>query len=187
MVIMEIALINEALFRENSPVKDDTIINKFIPYIILAQKLHIAPILGDALTGELQTQIKAASETGEPDAITQLNKALITMIAPPLSIYAVYQALPFHWAAILNKGITVLESENSKAVGASELGQLRRYLRDDAQVLAQQLADYLCSCEDSYPLWRPSGACGCAITRCGSNGGGSEKAAFNTGIYYPEH
>lgn len=30
---MEIILINEELFRENSPIKDDTIITKFVPYI----------------------------------------------------------------------------------------------------------------------------------------------------------
>ena len=183
---MEIALINESLFRDNSPVKDDTIIGKFIPYIVLAQRLYIAPILGDALTSELQTQIKIASETGDTTAITQTNQALILMIAPPLSFYAVYQALPFHWASLINKGITLLESENSKAIGIDELGQLRRYLRDDAQILAQQLADYLCHCEANYPLWRPSESCGCAIKSCNSNGGGSKIAEADTGMFYPE-
>ncbi len=31
---MEIILINEELFRENSPIKDDTIVTKFVPYML---------------------------------------------------------------------------------------------------------------------------------------------------------
>ena len=38
---MEIVLINEALFTENSPIKENTIITKFVPYIGIAQKMYI--------------------------------------------------------------------------------------------------------------------------------------------------
>ena len=31
---MEIILINEELFRENSPIKDDTIVTTFVPYML---------------------------------------------------------------------------------------------------------------------------------------------------------
>ncbi len=31
---METILINEELFRENSPIKDDTIVTKFVPYML---------------------------------------------------------------------------------------------------------------------------------------------------------
>lgn len=35
---MEVVLINETLFKENGPIKEDTIITKFMPYINIAQK-----------------------------------------------------------------------------------------------------------------------------------------------------
>ena len=56
---MEIVLINEELFRENGPIKEDTIITKFVPYINIAQKMYIERILGKPLTDELKDQIKA--------------------------------------------------------------------------------------------------------------------------------
>ena len=127
---MEIVLINEELFKENSPIKDDTIITKFVPYISIAQKMYIERILGKPLSDELKDQVKAASRTGATsDKITPENQALILILAPALSFYAVYQGIPFHWAAIVNKGITVRESENSKAVDIKDIAQLRRWLK----------------------------------------------------------
>jgi hypothetical protein len=177
---MEIALISEELFRLNSPIKDDTYIGKFVPYIILTQKMYIKPFLGSALYNELQTQIKAAQVVPTPDPypISEANQALLEMIAPPLSFYAVYQGLPFHWAAIVNKGVTLRNSENSDAVGINDIAQLRRWIKDDAQELMNQLTGYLCGC-DKYPLWVPG-------THCGGCGCGDSTAAANDfGIFIP--
>ena len=176
---MEVVLINEELFRENSPIKDDTIITKFVPYIGIAQKIYIERILGEPLTDELKDQVKAASRpdaTG--DEITPENQALILKLAPALSFYAVYQGIPSHWAAIVNKGVTVRDSENSRAVGIDDLAQLRRWLRDDAEELARDLIEYLCRCRDKYPYWRPERGCEC-------NGEGAIPNPFEAGIFIP--
>lgn len=179
---MEITLISEDLFKANSPIKDDTFISKFVPYIVLAQKMYIEKILGRAVVDELQDQIKAATE--DPDAdpypITPENQALLQMIAPPLSFYAVYQGLPFHWAAIVNKGVTMRNSENSDAAGLNDIAQLRRWLRDDAEELTRQLIDYLCNCGGTYPLWTPRGYCGGG---CGCDG--KNNSPFDSGIFIP--
>lgn len=181
---MEIQLINEKLFKENSPIKDDTVIAKFVPYINIAQKMYITPILGQALVEELQTQIKEASVVPAPSTnpITPDNQALIMALAPALSFWAVYQGLPFHWAAIVNKGVTLRESENSGAVGINDIAQLRRWLRDDAQRLSSDLAKYLCSCKAKYTTWAPSSEYGCG--GCGSDG--KTPAPFDAGIYIPK-
>lgn len=154
---MEIALINEELFKDNSPIKDDTIITKFIPYISIAQKMYIERILGRPLVDELRAQIKAATATPTPaeNPITPDNQALIVMLAPALSFYAVYQGIPFHWAAIVGKGVTVGESENSKAVDIKDIAQLRRWLKDDAEELARDLRRFLVGSSAKYPLWSP--------------------------------
>lgn len=176
---MEVVLINEALFTENSPIKDDTIITKFVPYIGIAQKIYIERILGKPLTDELKEQIRKASQkdtTGEE--ITKDNQALILALAPALSFYAVYQGIPFHWAAIVNKGITVRESENSKAVDIKDIAQLRLWLRDDAGELANDLIRFLKENRGKYPLWQPGSDC--ADTE------GSEVNPLDTGIYIPK-
>lgn len=182
---MEIVLINEELFRENGPIKEDTIITKFVPYINIAQKMYIERILGKPLTDELKDQIKAASQkdaTGEE--ITPENQALILKIAPALSFYAVYQGIPFHWASIVNKGITLRNSENSDAVTINDIAQLRRWIKDDAEELGRDLIEYLCSCKESYPLWKPGKGCDCGPLWNG--GEGSVVSPFDAGIFIPK-
>lgn len=178
---MEIALINEDLFKQNSPIKDDTVIDKFAPYIVLVQAMYIKPLLGIPLYEELQTQIKAASVVPAPDPnpICPANQALIIEIAPALSFYAVYQGLPFHWASLVNKGVTILESENSKGVAINDIAQLRRWLLDDAGRLMGLLTAYLGGC-GLYPLYKPADGCGCSGDTSASN------ATLNQGLYIPK-
>lgn len=163
-------IITEDLFREFSPIKEDTIVSKFFPYISLAQAIYIRPILGDALMDELEMQVEQATKGGE---ISPQNRALIREVAPVLAMYAVYQGLPYHWAAIVNKGITVRESENSKAVDISDIAQIRRWVLDDATVLASRLKAYLLRCKDSYPLWE--------VPLCGSS-----SSVSDTGVFIPK-
>lgn len=175
---MEIAIINEDLFKANSPVKDDTIITKFVPYIIIAQKMYIERILGRALLEQLQNDIKNAATTSIPAH----SQALIIEVAPALSFYAVYQGLPFHWAAIVNKGVTVRESENSGGISFNDIGALRRGLKDDAEYMATRLVKYLCGCKTNYPLWMPAEGCGCG---CDDNTG-SKNIPLDAGIFIPK-
>lgn len=178
---MDVVLINEELFKENGPIKEDTIISKFVPYINIAQKMYIERILGKPLTDELKDQIKSASLGN--DTITPANQALLLKIAPSLSFYAVYQGIPFHWASIVNKGVTLRNSENSDAVTINDMAQLRRWIKDDAEELARDLIEYLCSCKTLYPLWKPGRGCGCGPEW--DDGNGSAVSPFDAGIYIP--
>lgn len=158
-------LINEILFKQHSPVTSATDITDFIPYIAIAQDLYIEPILGTVLTTELKTQIT-------DNNLSPANSDLIIRLAPALSFYAVYQALPFHWATIVNKGITIRESENSKGVDINDIAQLRRWIKDDADILRKQLVDFLKRCKQNYPLWTSSTSCD------------KQKSEFDSGFYF---
>ena len=157
-------LINEKLFKQHSPVTSNTDICEFIPYINIAQELHINPVLGLPLLEELSEQIRTNSLTTE-------NSDLIMRIAPALSFYAVYQALPFHWATIVNKGITIRESENSKGVNIKDLAQLRQWIKNDADILKESLINFLNSEKEKYPLWAPENKC-------------SGEKDFNSGFFF---
>lgn len=165
-------LINEKLFKQYSPVTANTDITEFFPYISIAQDLHIEPILGEPLMAELKDQVTTNTLTPE-------NGDLILKIAPALSFYAVYQALPFHWATIVNKGITIRESENSKGIDIKDLAQLRQWIKNDADTLKSQLTDYLCRCRTSYPLWRPDGNCCNEVIN-----EGTARKEFDSGFYF---
>lgn len=169
-----IPLITEAMFKQHSPVTSNTGIAEFVPYICIAQELHIEPILGEPLISELKTQI-------EGNTLTPDNSDLIIKIAPVLSFYAVYQALPFHWASIVNKGVTIRESENSKGVDIKDIAQLRIWIKGDAEVLAKQLITFLCKCRSNYPLWRPQNQCCDDVINEGST-----KKEYDSGFYFPK-
>lgn len=173
---MEIAIISADLFKENSPIQYDTVADDFLVGIRLAQKMYIRPLIGIPLYEELQAQIKAASVTPPPDVnpITPANQALLIEIAPVLSHYAVYQGIPFHWAKIINKGITVADSENSKGVAINDIAQLRRWLLDTANTLASQFKDYIGACGE-YPLYKPADCGDCE----------PKTNPLNQGIYIP--
>lgn len=173
--LLQTPIINEELFKLHSPVTSNVDIEEFLPYICIAQELHIEPILGEPLMQELKQQIK-------DNELTDHHSALIVKVAPALSFYTVYQALPFHWATIANKGITIRESENSRGVDVKDIAQLRRWVKDDADLLRDQLIDFLCKCRANYPLWRPSDV-NCCDDRIPE---GSSRKSFNSGFYFPK-
>lgn len=125
--------------------------------------MYLRKILGDALITELQTQIKAAQTTPPPadNPITPDNRALLIQIAPALAYYGVYQGLPFQWAKIQNKGLTAEKSENSDALAYSDVAKLQTKTFQDAEALARNLIEYLCSCAAKYPKWSPAPGYGC--------------------------
>lgn len=166
-----ISLINDELFKLHSPITSNTDLSEFVPYLSIAQELYITPVLGELLTAELKEQILSNS-------LTPVNGDLLVKIAPALSFFAVYQGLPFHWASIVNKGITIRESENSKAVDIKDVAQLRRWIRDDAQVFVKLLISYMCSCRANYPLWIPTQDCLCSKA--------TSQAPFDSGFYFPK-
>ena len=142
------ALINDKLFRLHSPITGNADLTEFVPYLSIAQELYVSPLLGESLMSELKTQIAA-------NALTEINSSLVLKIAPALSFLAVYQGLPFHWASIVNKGITIRESENSKGININDVAQLRQWIRNDADVFLRLLTDFLCAEQNNYPLWKP--------------------------------
>lgn len=164
-----ITLISSRLFRLHSPITDNTGLTEFVPYLSIAQELYIAPVLGQLLTAELKEQIASNS-------LTTKNSDLLIKIAPALSFYAVYQGLPFHWASIVNKGVTVRESENSRGVDVKDIAQLRRWIRDDADIFISLLVDYLCTNRADYPQWKPSDECLC-----------NNQTRFDSGFYFPHN
>jgi len=172
---ISIPLISEELLKLHSPITSEVDVTDFIPYLVIAQDLYVSPVLGEPLMNELKSQI-------ESNSLTDFNSDLVVKLAPVLAFYTVYQGLPFHWASIVNKGITIRESENSKGIDMNDLSQLRRWVKDDAERFTQLLIEFLCKCRGNYPSWRPREGFRCCddITAEGST---SKK--YDSGFYFP--
>lgn len=147
-------LISEELLKLYSPLSKNVSVDKVYPFITLAQEYYIAPVLGDALLFELQTQI-------ENDELTDLNKALILKIAMPLAMYSNYLALRSLTYSVTEKSVTKENSENSSSIDYKELGTFYEDLKNKAEMALDVLIKFLCRCRDNYPLWRPSNDCKC--------------------------
>lgn len=165
------AIISELLFKQHSPITNNTDLSEFIPYLAIAQELYIAPLFGESLMTELKSQI-------ESNTLTEENSALILKTAPTLAFYTVYQGLPFHWASIVNKGITIRESENSKGVDINDIAQLRRWIKDDAEIFASILLRFLSDRKNDYPKWKLDARC------CSDSDHATRK--FDSGFYFPK-
>lgn len=148
-------LIDEELLKTYSNLSRNVGLDKVIPYLNLSQPFFIAPILGDRLYIELQTQIST-------DTLTDLNKGLILKIAPALALWTDYLAARSLSYTITAKGITKEHSENSEALNEKELAEYIHSIRENAEMAGELLVQYLCQCQDNYPLWRPANDCDCS-------------------------
>jgi hypothetical protein len=183
---MEVIIISEALFKENSPVGTNVNLEDWTPYILAVQKLYMRKILGPVLLTELQDQIKLAQVIPAPvtNPISPDNRALLIEIAPALAFYSVYQGLPFQWAKIQNKGVTTLKSENSEGISYTDVAKLQTKTKIDAEAFVTDLIKYLCQCADKYPSWSPAPGYGCADKGFECCKGGVQRN--DTGIFIPK-
>lgn len=168
-------IINKDLLLAYSPITDNTALDDIIPFVSIAQLVHIVPIIGEALFDELKNQI-------ENNNLTEESSALIVKIAAPLSLWACYEAAPFHYMKWVNKGITIKNSENSTSPSMKDIAQWRLFISNSAETLNEQLIKFLCKCKDDYPLWNPHNENCC--NRFNKNEFGSNKQRFDSGIFF---
>lgn len=171
----ETLLISEELLKLYSPLSKNVSVDKVFPHLHLAQPYYIVPILGDALTAELQYQI-------DNDELTDNNKALIIKIAMPLSLWATYLAMRSLTYSVTEKSITKESSDNSESIDYKELGTYIDDIKNKAEMATELLIKYLCKCQDLYPLWTPNNDCDCSKYLPSS---GSTKNLIKPLIYFP--
>ena len=142
---VENIIIDAELLKLYSPVPLNLEEVKLYPFLISAQN-NIRELIGNALVDELLFEI-------ENDTLTQYNQALLIKIAPVLSAYTCYYALPSLAFQINQKGITKEKSDNSENVELKELNYLRLDIENQAERAAQELLRFLCDCSENYPLF----------------------------------
>lgn len=165
--LIQTIIISNELLKIYSPVPLNMEEEKIYPFLLYAQEGDIKKILGDSLLQELIDEV-------ESGVISTENQALIIKIAPALSAYACYYALPSFAYQIQQKGITKENSDNSTAIDVKELSYYRLDIKNQADRAAELLMDYLCSCSELYPLFDKKN-CGCG-----------NKVKENCNIYFPD-
>ena len=141
----------QVLFIKVQDLKKNTIldgnvdVDKLLPYIKLAQEIHIQNFLGTKLYEALENKITGDTLTG--DYLTLVNN----YIQPALIHFAMMDYLPFAAYQVKNAGVFKHISENAESVTKNEVDYLVNKEREFAEYYIRRMIDYLSFNNNNFP------------------------------------
>lgn len=156
-------LINKKYLSEYSPLPKNYDVTNLMPYVNVAEKIWLKPIIGYDLYDEIDEQV-------ENNELSEENATLLTDggLWQYLAFATLYEGLPFIWAKITEAGIQLGKSDNSDSINIKDLTVFQQHLRNQVEVLKEQLIKWLCEHSSSFPLFDTSQCDGCGCG-CGTN------------------
>lgn len=152
-------LINKKYLSEYSPLPKNYDVTNLMPYVNVAEKIWVVDLVGIEFYLELSEQVQK-NELSEENATLLTEGGLWQYLA-----YAtLYEGLPFIWAKITEAGIQLGKSDNSDSIDIKDLTVFQQHLRNQVEVLKEQLIKWLCTHAESFPLFD---TCQCDECGCG--------------------
>ena len=152
-VIKPWTLINEAYFKQFSPVPDNYNIKDIEPYFKVAEEIWVKPLIGVPLYEKLLEEVNTNNVSPE-------NSTLLLMLYPYLAFAITYEALPFISYNLSEVGLTVGHSDNSTAAPVSGINLISTRLRSTLETLKSNFKKWLDEHSNNYPLYKPN-ICDC--------------------------
>ena len=154
-------IINEKYFKKYSPIPVNYNMTEIKNYIPVAEKIWLIPVIGYDLYDELDEQV-------QENQVSDENATLLTEggLWQYLAFATVYEALPMIWSHISEVGVTKGKSDNSDSLDLKDMTYVAQHLRNQVEVLKDQLKRWLCEHSDTFPTLD---CCGCGCSCCGDN------------------
>ena len=151
-------IINEKYFKQYSPIPVNYNMAEIKNYIGVAEKIWVKPLIGYDLFDELEEQI-------ENNTVSEENATLLTEggLWQYLSFATVLEALPLIWSHISEVGVTKGKSDNSDSLDLKDMTYVGQHLRNQVEVLKDQLKKWICEHHEYYPL---ADVCACECSCC---------------------
>lgn len=151
-------IINEKYMKQFSPIPLNYNMAEVKNYIPVAEKIWVKPLIGSDLFDEIDDQV--ANNT-----VSQENATLLTEggLWQYLAFATVYEALPMIWSHISEVGVTKGKSDNSDSLDLKDMTWVTQHLRNQVEVLKDQLKKWICEHQDSFPL---ADVCACNCSSC---------------------
>jgi hypothetical protein len=136
--------IQHTLYISATRLKKDTALggsvddNLIMPYILLAQDMHILPILGSDLDAKLKSDIQAGSLTGDYKTLVEdyLQKALVQ--------FSFTQLMPYLRLRFVNNAVVVMgATDQSSSATYDDLKPVMDTATNAAEFYRQRMIDYL--------------------------------------------
>jgi hypothetical protein len=130
---------------ENSVISGNVDSDKILPFIEIAQEIHIQSYLGTKLYDKLRNDITSNSLTAD------YTKILDDYIQPMLIHFAMSEYLPHSAYTIGNGGAYKHTPESSAPMEQSEIDYLSNKHRDIAEHYGRRFVDYMSFNNSKYP------------------------------------
>lgn len=147
-------LINEAYFKEFSPIPNNYNISDIEPYFKVAEEIWVKTLIGVSLYEKLLEEVNTNNVSPE-------DSTLLLMLYPYLAFAITYEALPFISYHLSEVGLTVGHSDNSTAAPVSGINLISTRLRSTLETLKSNFKKWLDEHSDNYPLYKPD-ICDCS-------------------------
>ena len=146
---MAVLFISEDTIKKSTTINGNVDAELLLPYIKVAQDIHIHQLLGTDLYDKLASLITAGTMQ---QAVNDDYETLIDKYVQPVLIhYSLYECLPFLSYKIMNKDLVRKISEQSSAASLEDLKYLRNIVLNTAEYYAERLVDWLRNNSDKYP------------------------------------
>lgn len=151
-------IINEKYMKQYSPIPLNYNMAEVKNYIPVAEKIWVIPLIGSDLFDEINDQV--ANNT-----VSETNATLLTEggLWQYLAFATVYEALPMIWSHISEVGVTKGKSDNSDSLDLKDMTYVSQHLRNQVEVLKDQLKKWICEHNESFPL---ADVCACGCNSC---------------------
>ena len=151
-------IINETYFKKFSPIPVNYDMTEIKNYIGVAEKIWVKPLIGYDLFDEIQEQI-------DNNDVSEENATLLTEggLWQYLAFATVYESLPMIWSHISEVGVTKGKSDNSESLNLKDMTYVSQHLRNQVEVLKDQLKKWICEHNEYYPL---ADVCACGCSCC---------------------
>jgi len=146
MAIQHTLYISSTRLKKDSALGGSVSDDLIMPYILLAQDMHILPILGTDLDNKLKALIQAGTLTGDYKILVE------TYLQPALVQFSFTQLMPYLRLRFVNNAVVVMgATDQSSSATYDDLKPVMDTATDAAEFYRQRMIDYLRNNTSSFP------------------------------------
>lgn len=146
MAIQHTLYISSTRLKKDSALGGSVSDDLIMPYILLAQDMHILPILGTDLDNKLKADIQGGTLTGVYKTLVE------TYLQPTLVQFAFTQLIPYLRLRFVNNAVVVMgATDQSSSATYDDLKPVMDTATDAGEFYRQRMIDYLRNNSSSFP------------------------------------
>ena len=157
-ILSQWTVLTEEYLKANAPISININLKQIKPYISIAEKIWLIPVIGLPLYEELLEQVNTNS-------LTEENSTLYLMLPSYSALVVIYESAPFLMYHFSDVGVTRGKSDNSDSITINEANFISTRLRSTLETLKSNFKKWLDEHSDSYPLYKPDN-CSCDNSEC---------------------